>query len=161
MKQPLSPKKNPKNKALRLLAVRNYTRKELQQRLLNDQFNESEVEKVLVWLEEIGYLNDQRTAELYVEDRNRFRPTGKYGIKHELKKKGVAGSVIESVINSEKKDYELALNLAEVKLKGLQHIPPKKQYQRIGSLLGRRGFSWDVTRTVLNTLFSSFLDTDL
>lgn len=162
MKQkPISQKSKLKNRALRLLSVRNYTANELRQRLVKDDYDPEEIEAVLAWLKEIDYLDDQRTAELFVENRNRFRPTGKYGLKQELKQKGVSDTIIDTVVNTEDDDYELALRLAKSKLKTMQHVSPQKQYQRIGGLLGRRGFSWDVIRNVLNSLFSSFLDMDL
>ena len=154
-------RKNPKHRALRLLSVRNLTCEELTERLLRDGFTSQEIEAVIQWLKELGYLDDKRTAEFWVDYRNRFRPTGIYGLKHELRQKGVALDIIEDVVNSSELDYELALKLAADRLKTLNRLPVKKQYQRIGGLLNRRGFSWDVIRRVLDVLFDSSLDSDL
>ncbi len=153
-------RKNPKERALRLLTRRNLSCGELKARLTRDGFTSEEIEPVISWLEGIGYLDDTKTAMAWVDYRNRFRPTGIFGLKHELEQKGIAEEIIETVINSSNKDYELALELASKRLKTLERLPRKSQYRRIGGLLGRRGFSWDVIRKVLNDLFGT-LDRDL
>lgn len=154
-------RKNPKNKALRLLTVRNLTCEELTEKLRRDGFTSKEIEPVIQWLKELGYLDDKKTAASWVDYRNRYRPTGIYGLKYELRKKGVASDIIDDVVNSSEQDHKLALKLASDRLKTLNRLPVKKQYQRIGGLLSRRGFSWDVIRSVLDVLFGSSLDSDL
>jgi regulatory protein len=144
-----------------LLASRNYTAKELKERLVREDYPAREVEWAIRWLIEIGYVNDRLTAELFVDYRNRFRPTGVRGLRFELEQKGVDPETIDAVINSPSQDYALAYDLAKARLAKLQHLPVHRQYQRIGGLLERRGFSWDVITRVLEALFNSLLDTDL
>jgi regulatory protein len=152
---------NPKERAVRLLSYRNYTSAELRERLEREDYSLDEIESAIGWLEEIGYLNDQTTAELWVDHRNRFRPTGIYGLKRELEQKGVDAEIIDAVINTPEEDYDLALKLAKTRLERLKNLPTQKQYQRTAGLLQRRGFSWDVIYKVLGSLFNSSLDTDL
>ena len=116
---------------------------------------------MIEWLIEIGYLNDHTTAELWIDYRNRFRPTGVYGLRHELEQRGVNPEIIDAVMNSPEKEYDLASQLAKSSLEKLRNLPARKQYQRIAGLLQRRGFSWDVIYRVLDSLFNSSLDTDL
>jgi len=150
-----------RDRALRLLASRNYTVKELAERLARVGYPTQEVDDTIKWLKEIGYVNDRVTAELFVDYRNRFRPTGAEGLRYELERKGVDGATIAAVINTPDQDYALAYQLAKTRLESIQHLTIERQYQRIGSLLQRRGFSWDVTSRVLEALFNSLLDTDL
>ena len=82
-------------------------------------------------------------------------------MRFELEQKGVDPETIDAVINSPSQDYALAYDLAKARLAKLQHLPVHRQYQRIGGLLERRGFSWDVITRVLEALFNSLLDTDL
>lgn len=160
--KPKSDKKiSCRDRALRLLAARNHTAKELSERLASLGYPAQEVEEAINWLSEIGYLNDRLTAELFVDYRNRFRPTGAKGLRFELEQKGVDEETIDCVINSPEKDYELAYQLAKGRLEKMQHLTKARQYQRIGSLLQRRGFGWDITLKVLEALFDSSLDTDL
>jgi len=151
---------NPKTRALDLLTRRNYTSAELQDKLLIEGYDEKEVVAVIAWLQQIGYIDDFRTAELWVDSRNRYRPTGVLGLKHELLQKGIPEEIIDKVINTPEQDYKLALKLAQARLTKLSELPKYKQYQRIGSLLQRRGFSADVIYRVLETVFASSLDTD-
>lgn len=153
--------KNPKDRALRLLAIRDRTTAELRQRLLRDGFDETEVESVLQWLLERNFLDDGRTAQLHVENRNRFRPLGRKALEFELKQKGVAEPIVENVLNSLEEDYRLAKDLAEQRLRRWSHYPGDRQRQKLGSFLARRGFSWEVVRRVFNEVFSEPLDTDL
>ncbi|HHX02314.1 MAG TPA: regulatory protein RecX [Firmicutes bacterium] len=150
-----------RDRALRLLASRNYTAQELNERLVREDYPAQEVESTIKWLTEIGYVNDRLTAELFIDHRNRFRPTGVHGLRFELEQKGVDPETINAVMNSPDQDYALAYQLAKSRLEKLQHLRVERQYQRIGSLLQRRGFNWDVTCKVLEALFNSLLDTDL
>ncbi|NLM68676.1 MAG: regulatory protein RecX [Firmicutes bacterium] len=160
-KRKIIEEKNPKERALRLLSYRNYTCAELRERLHREAYPPDQVEEVIEWLIEIGYLNDHTTAELWIDYRNRFRPTGVYGLRHELEQRGVNPEIIDAVMNSPEKEYDLASQLAKSRLEKLRNLPARKQYQRIAGLLQRRGFSWDVIYRVLDSLFNSSLDTDL
>lgn len=154
-------KSKARDKALRLLAVRDRTEAELRQRLRADDYSEAEVDDTLAWLRTIGYVDDQRTAKLLVEHHNRFRPLGRKGMEFELRRKGVADSVIAEVSNSADDDYCMALALAEKRMQRLRDLTPEKQYQRLGAFLGRRGFSWDIIHRVLREVVSDSLDTNL
>ena len=74
--------------ALRLLAARDRSTQELRIRL-ERRFAPAEVEKTIKYLQEIGYLDDLRFARIYVDYRNRNRPTGNYLLRMELSSKGI------------------------------------------------------------------------
>ncbi len=155
------PKKSSREKAVALLTARDRTEEELRRRLRRDGFEPEDVEATLCWLKEIGYLDDRRTAKLYVENRNRFGPLGRLGLEAKLKEKGIDGAIIDQVINNPEQDYQLARRLAAERLTRLGTLPKQKQRQRLGSYLGRRGFSWEVIRSVLAEASLDCLDTDL
>ncbi|NLM25861.1 MAG: regulatory protein RecX [Firmicutes bacterium] len=152
---------NIKARALRLLTVKNRTAAELRQRLLKDGYLETDVEAVISWLLDLGYLNDRLTAAALVETRCRFRPKGIKGLDYELRQKGVAEEIIQEVMISKEDERQLAISLAEKRLKTMANLPLKTKQRRIIGLLNRRGFSWDVIRYVLDRLLGSSLDTDL
>ncbi len=161
IQKPKPKPKNPKDRAIRLLTSRERTVFELRHQLLQEGFLEIEVEEVLQWCQEVGYVNDQRTAKQWVEHRNRFKPMGSFGLKSELQRKGLADDIIADVVNSPDNEYKLAKELANKKRNSLAKLPKEKQYLRVGGLLNRRGFSWDIINRVLNEMFTSSLDTDL
>ncbi len=153
--------KNPRDTALRFLTVRDRTEEELRQRLQRDAYSEDEIAATLRWLREIGYVDDRRTAKLVVQHHNRFRPMGRRGLEFELRRKGVGDEIIADVTNSAEDEYQLALALAQKRVERMRHLDPDKQYRRVGSLLGRRGFSWDIISRVLREVVSDSLDTNL
>ncbi|MFA5821406.1 MAG: regulatory protein RecX, partial [Candidatus Gracilibacteria bacterium] len=72
------------------------------------------IAKVIGRLEELNYLNDEEYARSYISDRVRFRPKGKFLLKRELTKKGVAKELIEKTIDSlEIDEYEMAMDVLE------------------------------------------------
>lgn len=156
MKKPKRKKSDLKARAFRLLAVRDRSVGELEERLKRD-FGHDEVEEVIAYLKETGYLNDLRFAQNHVSSRNRFRPRGNFLLRVELKKKFISDAIIDEVLNSEEKEHELAHTLGKQRLQAMQRIEHTKRVRRLGSLLERRGFPGTVRRRVLSEL----LDSDL
>ncbi len=94
-------------RALRLLARREYSREELQQRLRPYAEDEDDIAALLDRLEQRGWLSEARFAEQLVHARQ-----GKYGsqrIAHELREKGVGDDVVEGVLAQVRQDeYDVA-----------------------------------------------------
>lgn len=145
-----------KSEAFRLLTIRDRTAHELVTRLGRKYPNQI-VAEVVAYLQEIGYVNDHRFAENYVEYRNSFRPSGNFLLRMELKKKGVADSIIDEVLNSEEMEYKLAFRLAAARVKSMEGLDLSKKMRRLFSLLQRRGFPWEIAEKVVGET----LDTDL
>lgn len=145
-----------KSEAFRLLTIRDRTAHELQTRL-EKKYRKEDVAEVVSYLKEIGYINDRQFAQNYVEYRNRFRPTGNFLLRIELRGKGVDDSIIDEVLNSENTEFELALRLAEGRAESMKGLDLSKQMRRLFSLLQRRGFPWQIAQKVV----SETLDTDL
>jgi len=137
--------------ALRLLAARDRSTQELRIRL-ERRFAPAEVEKTIKYLQEIGYLDDLRFARIYVDYRNRNRPTGNYLLRMELSSKGIPDSHIEEVLNSPEEEYELALNLAAQRLGRLERADALERCAKVYRFLQRRGFPGAVARKVIREL---------
>lgn len=153
----MEPKKNDARvQALRLLAVRDRSVYELEERL-KQRFSEDETNDALAYLKELGYLDDLRFAKNYVQYRNRMRPTGNYLLRFELRKKGICDIFIEQVLNPPDVQYKLAEVLAEQRLGSLQRYEDLVRRRRLYGLLERRGFPSSVVKSVVRDL----LDRDL
>ncbi|NLY11920.1 MAG: regulatory protein RecX [Firmicutes bacterium] len=150
-----------RQKAIRFLTTRDRTRYEMQQYLARSGFRKNEIDEVLEWVTELGYLDDARCAKNWVEYRNRFRPTGNYLLRLELEKKGICDDIINEVLNDKDKEMSLAKEVVEKGYRALKDSPLDKCYRKLGSLLQRRGFSWEITRKVLADVLPHLLDTDL
>ena len=135
-------------RALRYLAQREYSRRELAQKLSADRDarEPAELSAVLDQLEQQGYLSDARMAEQVARTRrSRF---GSQRIVHELKSKGVADGLIHTVLPGLKEtELEAAL---QVWRKKFDH-PPATREERAKQIrfMMNRGFSMETITQVL------------
>lgn len=118
------------NAALRFVSFRPRSEKELRE-FLQKKPNHEDVEKVMERMRELGYVDDKKFAQWWVEQRSAFRPKGKRVILYELRKKGV---IVEFSLD----EYALA--------KKAMARNPKNVY----SFLSSRGFSSETIRRVID-----------
>ncbi len=161
----MSPKKtnqkSPRERALRLLTVRDRFVAELEGRLRREGFSEDEVADTIAWLRGLGYLDDRKTAQMWVQHRNRFRITGNLGLRYELSTKGAEDSVINEVLNSRDAERELAVKAAQRKLQLLsERDDVLRRRQKLLQFLQRRGFTWDVAAAAADETLGDSLDSD-
>ena len=131
-------------RALNLIARRNYGTEELKRRLLKKFPKPRLVETTIKRLKELDYLDDEKFAALWIEYRLNFKPKGRFLIKRELLAKGVDENLIEKTLqvvynrNIEKKELANLFNSRK------NRYPSDKKGERrlIGYLL-RRGFLWE------------------
>lgn len=154
MEQPKS--RDAKSAALRLLTVRDRSRRELNERLTRT-YPSDDVKETLDYLSDIGYLDDLRYAQGHVAYRNRHRPSGNYLLRLELGSKGIKDEYIDQVLNSPEEEYNLAFALAKQRMGSLSKLDAVVRVRRLYSLLQRRGFPSGVARQVVGEL----LDRDL
>ncbi|MGZ0020059.1 recombination regulator RecX [Nitrosomonas sp. wSCUT-2] len=135
-------------RALRYLAQREYSRRELAQKLSADRDSREtgELAAVLDQLEQQGYLSEQRMVEQVARvRRSRF---GSQRIVQELKSKGVDDGLIRNILP----------NLKETELETASHIwrkkfdhPPATREERAKQIrfMMNRGFSMETIQQVL------------
>lgn len=80
--------------ALRMLARREHSKKELHRKLLNKKYNSNEIEMVLQTLAETGLLKEDRFIESFIHAR-RNKGFGPLRIQAELIEKGITLLIIE------------------------------------------------------------------
>lgn len=134
-----------RERALKLLAVRDRSRAELARRLRRDGASEAAVSDVLAWLERLGYLNEERFAENWI--RARGTRYGPLRLEAELREKGLdAGYVRELMARSaadEEAMEETATALVERRLRrgaGAVGRDDVRERRRLTAFLVRRGF---------------------
>lgn len=143
--------------AYRMLAVRWRSTGEIIRKLKTKGIAPLIIEQTIAQLSEYEYLNDNRFARLWVENRNRLKPMGKRRLQQELAEKGVSTQIIGQILSEiESGDEEtLARSLVEKKLIRNGELNQKKMEQ----FLLRRGFSPGVVRKVLEKSRDMYLDT--
>ena len=135
--------------ALRLLARRDYSRLELAHKLGGKSYPEEQVATALDQMEELGYLSEQRFAEMLV----RSRISGGFGpvkIRFELREKGVPEQLAEQAILEAGPDW-LALARA-VRNRHFGDFAPADLRERARQCryLQSRGFTTDQVRYAVN-----------
>lgn len=137
-----------KERILRLVNRRDYSRHELYERLSRDGFERDVCNEVLDGLTGCGIVSDARFAEVYVRSKI-SAGWGTERIVRELEKRGVDVNDLEGwpyeFIDPEA-EYERAVTVARKKCSGSR----TPTYQQLVRFLIGRGFSYDVARGAAN-----------
>lgn len=139
--------------AMRALDQRIRSRRELYTRLQQKGFEPDAIDAALDRLRDYGYLDDERFAEQWIENRLAHRPRGKRMLEHELRQKGVDRQIIAETIDTlEVDDRAAAMHLGQKQLGRISALPVAEQKKKLGGMLARRGFDYEVIRSTLETL---------
>jgi regulatory protein len=143
------------NAAIRYVSFRPRSKKELTD-FLNKKLTRWKVSgagllaKVITRMEELGYADDGKFAEWWVDQRTAFKPKGNRYIQMELKSKGVPDAVIASVLASRGSVSLLAAARQAIakKMPLWAKLPPLERKKKLYDYLARRGFDSDTIRRV-------------
>ena len=142
---------NALDRAVKSLAERPRSRKEIERLLNAAHFDASVTELVLYKLEKENLLDDRDFAEQWVLSRSR-----KYGaarIRNELRIKGIDPDTAEAAMHCcpEENQLNQAVAFAIKKISSLQNdSDPYRFKKRVLSSLIRRGYSWDIAAKAYN-----------
>jgi regulatory protein len=155
--------KNPKScheRALGLLAVRPRSRRELERRLLQARFEADEVADVLRRLEGVGLIDDEAFARQYAEHRFGRAQEGSRAVERGLRAAGIAPTLAAATAEGGSEgEEERAEQLAESKARRMIGVEPRTAFNRLSSLLMRRGYSPEMARRAARkALELSFVD---
>ncbi|MGB0387462.1 MAG: regulatory protein RecX [Ardenticatenaceae bacterium] len=130
---------------------------EIEQYLLKKNVSSANIERIVERLTELNLLDDLAFANYWIENRENFRPRGKYALRHELRQKGVSETIIEQALAQvEMDEVESAYRVALKKWPRLRAVESQWQLQqKLAGYLGRRGFDWNVIREVSARLWEA------
>lgn len=143
------------DRAMNYLSFRPHSREEMRRYLRKKETPVELIETVLERLGQLDLINDESFATFWIESRERFRPKGAQAIKNELRMKGIDREVIDEVVTGDQ-DEELALRAGRKKAFTLIRQPDVDYNSfrtRLGPFLQRRGFSYAVTKQVVQQLW--------
>lgn len=142
------------NKALDLLSIRDYSRRELSDKLVTKAWEKKEqkdmdlgslkqqASDICDRLEELGLLNEERFARSYVDELLRRKHLSKSGLKTALIQKGVQRDIIETVLEEVEVDpVEQVRELLATKFKN-RDLSDEKQKTRTVNALLRLGYRY-------------------
>lgn len=144
----MSPRTPLEIRALRMLARREHSRRELEQKLSagGESCETEALASVLDKLERKGFLSEQRVVEQVARiRRSRF---GSHRIVYELKAKGIDSHLIDGILPTLKQtELEAAINIWRKKF---EHPPASKEERgKQVRFMMNRGFSMETIQQVL------------
>jgi regulatory protein len=140
------------NTALRLLTRRDHSKYELVQKLKQRNFEDGEIKKVLLECERLDYLNDERTAQVFIGQLLR-KGYGAKRIRHELNRKGLTSKRISGLLTETLSEAVERVNAERILIKHIKKFERendgKKRKDKIYRFLYSRGFSNQVIAELL------------
>jgi regulatory protein len=139
--------------ALKFLNYRQRSQAEVERNLREHKFPAEVIEGVIERLSRSGVLNDDRFAQVWVENRSEFRPRGGNLLRMELRQRGLQEEAIENALQGIDEDdlaYQAGLKQAR-KLKSLDRIQFRK---KMYSFLARRGFNYEIISPVVERIWN-------
>lgn len=132
--------------ALYYIGYKMRTESEVRKKLLEKEFTEDIIERVMDFLIKYDYVNDEKYCISYIKQRLRCNPKGKYILKMELKQRGIQESIIcKSLEESDIDEFGDVVKLLEKKCYDLENIDEKEK-KRLILFLQRRGYSYDIIK---------------
>ena len=142
---------------LRFLTIRSRSEKEVTDYLQKKKASEEQIRLILSKLREQKFVNDEKFAQAWIEQRMRLKPKGWYVLKLELQQKGIADDIIarcELHMKTRgfegKSEKELAMELVQKRIKKYQGLPREEVYRKLGGFLARRGFAIDTIKACID-----------
>jgi regulatory protein len=140
-------------KAISFLGYRPRSENEVAQNLRKHGFPEGVIENILDRLGRQGLVDDSSFAQSWVENRSEFRPRGRTALRMELRQKGIAKEVIDTVL--ENVDEKKLARQAALKQSRKYHQLDWADYRKkMIAFLARRGFSYRTAAEVAEEVWS-------
>lgn len=144
--------------SLKFLSYRPRSEKELVDSLTKRKAPQEIIEKIIELLKDQRFLNDEDFTKWWIGQRTSFKPRSKRVLQMELKQKGIAQEIITKyLVESEEtavNDLEQAIRLTKKKIQRYKHLERDELYQKLGGVLARKGFSWDVIKRAIDLSLS-------
>ena len=143
------------NSAIRLLTPRDHSCHELECKLKQRGYEPGDIRRAVAECLRLNYLNDERTAKIFIQQLVR-RGYGVKRIQYELNKKGLRGKLFEDILARsicEAGELTGARRVLQKKLKRFEReADPLKRRDKLYRFLYARGFSEGVISKVLKQI---------
>jgi regulatory protein len=141
-----------KSGAIRFLAMKVRTEKEVRTRLETEGFDRETIESAVEELRGIGYINDRMYAQKFLYDRSKLKPKAKKMIKYELMNKGISEEIANEVLSDWQVDESAVAEGLVRKKFGKYDLNDEKIIKRIYAFLHHRGFSFQLIDSLVKQL---------
>ena len=129
----------PLETAVRLLARRDHTERQMIEKLRRREFSDEQINETIISLKDRGYLDDARLGQLTLEKMVEDKRYGSRGISNKLKELGLA-QITENTIRQhypEEAEWDVAVKLLKRKFP----VWDGSTFSRMARFLTNRGFA--------------------
>ena len=140
--------------AARFLSYRPRSIQEVRENLARKDTPPAVIEAAVGKLEALGYLSDLSFAAFWVRERNTFKPLSPRALRHELRQKGVADSIIDEVLAQIDAD-DAAYRAASSQTRRLRNLSRQEFENKLLQFLQRRGFGYRDAKTAIRRLIET------
>ncbi|MBQ8055287.1 MAG: RecX family transcriptional regulator [Paludibacteraceae bacterium] len=143
-------------RAAELCSAKEYCLFDIRERIRSWGISEKEVQKIIDYLKEEKYLDDNRFVKAYVKDKFRFNKWGKIKIAYSLRFKNIDNKLIDDALESiDIDDYKNTIfEIMKTKLKGLKYKDSYEAQAKLVRFATSHGFEPDFCFAVAKTLIS-------
>ncbi len=143
---------------LRQLAMGPRTRQQLADKLRDRGTAPDVAARVLDRMGEVGLVDDEAYAEMFVRSRQETKGLAAGALRHELRRKGVADEVVDAALEEidPEREKEQARELVARRLRTMRGLDRDVQTRRLAAHLARKGYgpgvAYQVVREALDGL---------
>ena len=125
---------------------------DIRQKLEKTELDIEKIDEIIQYLIENKYVDNQRYAIFFTNDKFKFNKWGKQKIKAHLKQKQIKSTIIENALNSiNEKEYKKTLKeIIEKKRKSIKETDKYKLKEKIIRNALSKGFEIDLIYSFLN-----------
>lgn len=130
--------------------------KDARQKLIKWEIQEEDIKKIMSFLFEHKFIDDERFARIYTEDKFHFNHWGKQKITMMLRQKGISQDIIDEALSIIPTDNytEHCMELLQQKYRTLTEQDPYKLKAKLTRFAVGRGFDYDTVSKCLFQLLS-------
>lgn len=130
------------NRAAALCSRSEQAPSDIRKKLLKWGLNPEEANRVLEQLVSQGFIDEQRYARAFVNDRFAFNGWGRVKIAHQLRLKGIPSEIISEAMNliDEEKYRERLIGLLRAKWRAVSDREPRAAWAAMMRFAASRGF---------------------
>lgn len=139
---------------LNYLSFRQRSEKEVRDYLLEKDYGEDLILRVIDRCKHYDYINDYEFAKSFIKDKLGLKKHGFKRISYELSHKGIDRNIVDDIIyeislENEDLEYNMALELAQKRLRSYRNDDRPKKYSKLSGYLQRRGYGFDIVSRVV------------
>ncbi|MCC6614419.1 MAG: RecX family transcriptional regulator [Anaerolineae bacterium] len=140
--------------AARFLSYRPRSIQEVRENLTRKNTPPPLIEAAVQHLISLGYLDDRAFATFWVRERNTFKPLSLRALRHELRNKGIAATIIDEVL-AQVDAEDAAYRAADGQMRRLRGTSRREFQDKLLGFLQRRGFGYREAKTAISRLLET------